>query len=149
MLADNCLCEDKARPSLFAELARTMQISLEPGPALDDFMSTFSQSWPCALDQYLAAHGSCVDLSRWIKGSVMISITDALYGPFNPFREQRVRDAYWLVDVVKVVLADPSADTEQDLLLSAPAHVHAARCYTEAIRAEGPCSTRSAHQGLY
>ncbi|KAL9057244.1 MAG: hypothetical protein Q9162_002448 [Coniocarpon cinnabarinum] len=95
-LLDNALRSNKKSPSLFAEAIKTTHVLFRPGKSLDQMTSRLAKALPEALETHLANYGNEVDLWQWVKHAVTLGVTEALYGPMNPFRDAQVADAYWL-----------------------------------------------------
>ena len=69
--------------------------TLSPGPALDEMNLAMSRNVLSVLDA-LNPDGEILNLYGWIKHTVSMVSTDAMYGPMNPFRlNPKVEQAFW------------------------------------------------------
>jgi hypothetical protein len=65
---------------------RAVRRVLIPGPALDSMSQRTIDCLTASLDKVRRQQSSTVSLFRWVQHEMVIAITDAEYGPGNPFR---------------------------------------------------------------
>lgn len=71
--------------------------SLKPGATLDDMNRLMIQSIATSLDSLTSEQStsSRIHLFQWVRDKVTAATTNAVFGPQNPFKEEKVAKAFW------------------------------------------------------
>lgn len=71
--------------------------ALSPGKPLEAMYRIIIPQIAASLDKLRdeSQRGITIELSRWIRHELTLAITDAVYGPGNPFKERAVAEAFW------------------------------------------------------
>lgn len=71
--------------------------ALSPGAPLEAMNRTMLPTIAGSLDSLQARSGerTTIRLNRWIRHELTLAITDAVYGPQNPFKDRAIEDAFW------------------------------------------------------
>lgn len=103
-LQDNVHGEDK-KPSLFMDGAEATHKALKPCQGLDEMTLTAVQRLAVSMEELARgttvlssgkAEGECMqkDLWHWVNQALMVSTTDSIYGPKNPYQDPTICDAF-------------------------------------------------------
>jgi hypothetical protein len=80
---------------------RTMHAPLSPGENLNAMNKTALQYLQVSADSLAAASGP-LDLEEWLRRELTLATTNAVYGPGNPFTDEKVQDAFWYGTVISI-----------------------------------------------
>jgi hypothetical protein len=68
---------------------------LKPGQCLDEMNRIMVQAMQKTLETMVTGSGQSVGLLEWIKEVITIATTEGVYGCANPYRDAKVRKAFW------------------------------------------------------
>ncbi|KAI0902951.1 hypothetical protein F4823DRAFT_637155 [Ustulina deusta] len=78
---------------VYGAIHRVMHRTLNPGDLLNKMRMVSAQ---CVRDSVNNIQpGATIKLDEWVRHHVTLATTDAIYGPYNPFREKEVETAFW------------------------------------------------------
>lgn len=71
--------------------------ALSPGAPLEAMNRIMLPTIAGSVDMLQARSGEStkIGLNRWIRHELTLAITDAVYGPQNPFKDRAIEDAFW------------------------------------------------------
>ncbi|KAF2870122.1 cytochrome P450 [Massariosphaeria phaeospora] len=73
--------------------------ALLPGKHLDDMNRVMVEMLLQRVDSLVGSgEGYTGGLFEWLKREITVATTEGIYGPGNPYRDAKVRDAYWTYD---------------------------------------------------
>jgi hypothetical protein len=86
-------------PALFVEGLKLVQHSMSIQGGVEDMNRAAAQLTKTRLDELREAGGAKgVDLWAWMQHEMTLIMTEAVYGPANPYRDPRVESGFWYVD---------------------------------------------------
>jgi hypothetical protein len=87
---------DEGNWGLSMDSFSAMRDALVPGPNLDEMNRAMIQNVAASLDELMTT-GKPVKkcLARWLRDTITIATTNAVYGPQNPYKDQSVQDGFW------------------------------------------------------
>lgn len=66
------------------------------GPGLAQMNATMLKNLKPSIDELATGPNDVsVDLYAWCREAVTVAITDAAWGPLNPYKSKELRDAFW------------------------------------------------------
>ena len=69
--------------------------ALAPGEELDGMNRIMLSNIKVSLDALHEKYDRKMHLSNWLRETITIATTTAVYGPLNPYRNLEIRDAFW------------------------------------------------------
>ena len=72
-----------------------MHAALAPGTALDSMSQPMLRTVAESLDSLGTDSKVTIDLASWLRHTITMASTDAVYGPTNPFKDPAVEDGFW------------------------------------------------------
>ncbi|KAF2837754.1 cytochrome P450 [Patellaria atrata CBS 101060] len=91
---------------------------LMPGPDLDAMNRVMVSRVASSVDDLAASTPITIDLYKWLRHELTLATTESNYGPSNPFRDDKIADAFWkfeqnvmwfFIDVIPPRYTVPSA----------------------------------------
>lgn len=84
---------------LAMETYAAMRAALKPGSQLDDMNRVMIQEIANSLDlvQPIKGESRTIGLYVWLRDAITMATTRSVYGPMNPYDDQAIVDAFWLV----------------------------------------------------
>ncbi|PHH88187.1 hypothetical protein CDD83_7861 [Cordyceps sp. RAO-2017] len=76
-------------------MTKITQRTLNPGPSLDRLNRKAADIIARSLDSQATHESTTIELKGWVDHEIIMSTTDCIYGPLNPFRDPKV-EAAWL-----------------------------------------------------
>lgn len=88
---------DEGNWGLSMDSYAVMRFALAPGPALDTMNRVMIQNIAASLDNVFQSGQmrTTTGLAEWLRKTITLATTNAVYGPQNPFKDQAVQDAFW------------------------------------------------------
>lgn len=71
---------------------KAIHYTVSAGPELDRLDRDAINSFATSIDRFSAGGPRSVSLFSWVRSEVLLGTTDAVYGPFNPFRDPRIEN---------------------------------------------------------
>ncbi|KAF2684607.1 cytochrome P450 [Lentithecium fluviatile CBS 122367] len=75
--------------------SKAIHPAVTPGPSLDAMNRLAVQKVSQALGKLSSQASKPLGLFEWVREDITLATTDSVYGPKNPFREAKTREAYW------------------------------------------------------
>ena len=87
---------DEGDWGLSMETYAAMRAALAPGPDLDEMNRLMVWNNASSIDD-LSTVGKPTkkNLAQWLRNTVTLATTNSVYGPYNPYKDQSVQDAFW------------------------------------------------------
>lgn len=88
---------DEGDWGLSMESYEAMRAALKPGAGLDNMNRLMMQSIAASLDSLIPESSGSVNiqLAQWLRNRVTSATTTSVYGPQNPFQDEKVADSFW------------------------------------------------------
>lgn len=95
ILLDNILGE-RGSVGYTMEGYKGMHAALAPGPGLDRINQSIIPDIAAAVSRLDPGKGIAqINLYRWVRHTVTLATSNAVYGPHNPFKEPDIYEAFW------------------------------------------------------
>ena len=74
-----------------------MRAALSPSPGFDEMNRRMVQNMSLAVDglDEISRQHTTIGLSKWLRRSITVAATNAVYGAKNPFKDPEIADAFW------------------------------------------------------
>lgn len=86
-----------SRPSLFGDGMSATQKMLKPCDELIHMTAVSTRKIPTSMDRFEEGTVGRIGLWSWVNHETILSITESVYGPNNPYRDPEVEQAFLLV----------------------------------------------------
>ena len=88
---------DEGEWGLSTEFYASMRSTLSPGSGLDEMNQVMIKSATRSLESLRPGIGNAtrIELVKWLRNSVTLATTDAVYGASNPFKDESLIGAFW------------------------------------------------------
>ena len=87
--------EGKEDFSYAVEFPKAIHPAVTPGAKLDGMNRVSAEKVLDAVERLIGEGTRTLKLFAWVQKEIMIATTETVYGPMNPFRDEKVREAYW------------------------------------------------------
>ena len=88
---------DSRDSSLLIEGLKATQQAMSPQGGVEDMNRAAAEVTSTRLDALskLESERKSVDLWAWVQHEVTVATTESVYGPANPYRDERVESGFW------------------------------------------------------
>ena len=88
---------EEGSTGLSMELHAAMRAALSPSAGFDEMNRRMVRNMSLAIDglEEISRQHTTIGLSKWLRQSITVAATDAVYGTKNPFKDPEIVDAFW------------------------------------------------------